>query len=206
MFSPLRLLSLSAAVAATLSTSVAFAQDATATPPAGQVVQPAQQAVYVAPLSQTTQTTYVPQSVAMSGPEEISDFEEGQVVQGYTPVKRTRKGAIITGSILFGVTYGLSALIAAAGEDLSSNGHNEVAALWIPGVGPFVQMANTKSATADVFLVGLGAAQTVGLGLLIYGVTSPKTVLVRNDLVAAKVQFAPIVAKGVTGVGLSGSF
>ena len=47
--------------------------------------QPAVVPVYTAPLSQTTQTTYVPQSVAMSGPEEITDFDfERPVPLGYS--------------------------------------------------------------------------------------------------------------------------
>src|SRR6476659_3833531 len=60
--------------------------------------------VYVAPLAQTTQTTYVPQSVALSGPDEISDVDEGRAAPlGYTTVYRTRKGPLIGGGVTFGV-------------------------------------------------------------------------------------------------------
>ena len=180
----------------------AFAQDDDEEMPPPQ---PAVQPVYTAPLSQTTQTTYVPQSVAMSGPEEITDFDfERPVPMGYTMVHRPRKGMLIGGSVTFGVSYGISVLSAAIGEDISS-GENEAAALWIPVAGPFLQMANTNSATLRVFLVGLGAAQTTGAILLYYGLTTKKRVLVRNDIVGS-MMFTPTAGDGTAGMMLSGRF
>ena len=180
----------------------AFAQDDDEEMPPPQ---PAVQPVYTAPLSQTTQTTYVPQSVAMSGPEEITDFDfERPVPMGYTMVHRPRKGMLIGGSVTFGVSYGISVLSAAIGEDISS-GENEAAALWIPVAGPFLQMANTNSATLRVFLVGLGAAQTTGAILLYYGLTTKKRVLVRNDIVGS-MMITPTAGDGTAGMMLSGRF
>jgi len=168
--------------------------------------QPAVQPVYTAPLSQTTQTTYVPQSVAMSGPEEITDFDyERPVPLGYTMVKRPRKGMLIGGSVSFGVSYGISVLSAAIGEDISDNGQNEAAAMWIPVAGPFLQMAQTDSATLRVFLFGLGAAQTTGAILLYYGLTTKKRVLVRNDIVGS-LMVTPTAGDGTAGMLLSGRF
>jgi hypothetical protein len=161
---------------------------------------------YTAPMSQQTQPSYVPQSVAMSGPSEISGYKEGAPVPpGYTPVERVRKGMIIAGGSIFAGLYFFSALIAAAGEDAKGSGGNEVAALWIPGIGPFAQMANTKSATANVFLAVDGVGQCAGIAMAIYGIASPKTVLVRNDLVGS-VRAVPIVGNGTTGLGLVGTF
>ena len=173
----------------------------------------AQVPVYTAPLSQTTQTTYVPQSVALSGPDEISDVEEGrQAPMGYTTVYRTRKGALIGGGVTFGVSYGICLLTAAIGEDTRDVNYdtgvreaNPVGAMWIPVAGPFVQMANTDSATARLFLAGLGAAQVTGAVLLYYGMTSKKRVFVRNDLVG-NITVTPLAGNGVSGLGLSGSF
>ena len=170
-------------------------------PPPQPVVQP----VYVAPLSQTTQTTYVPQSVALSGPEEINAEEGRPVPMGYTPIQRTRKGLLIGGGVTLGVSYGYSVLIAALGEDLSSDGRNEVAAMWIPVVGPFIQMAQTDSAVFRLVLGGFGVAQTTGAILLYYGLTTKKTVYVRNDLVGS-MQVTPMVGDGTTGMVLSGRF
>lgn len=189
-------------------------------PPPPPTYQPPYQGqpVYQAPLTQTTQGTYVPQSVALSGPEEI-DAEEGRrAPAGYTPVKRARKGMLIGGGVTFGVAYGYAVLFAAAGADDSSSSYdydsgtytedthrNELAALWIPVAGPFIQMAETDSAIARLALAGLGAAEITGAVMLYYGLTTKKTVYVRNDLVG-NLMVAPMAGNGNTGVALSGSF
>ena len=173
-------------------------------PPPQQAAQP----VYTAPLSQTTQTTYVPQSVALSGPEEINAEEGRPVPMGYTPVQRTRKGLLIGGGVTLGVSYGYSVLLAAIGSDLASwsdDGRNELAAMWIPVAGPFIQMAQTDSALFRLTLAGFGIAQTTGAVLLYYGLTTKKTVYVRNDLVGS-MTLTPMAGDGATGMMLSGRF
>src|ERR1700676_408234 len=70
---------------------------------------------YVAPLAQETQQSYVPQSVALSGPRTIGDWKEGDPVpDGYRTATRVRRSAIIGGAVTFGVLYLLSALAAAS--------------------------------------------------------------------------------------------
>ena len=166
---------------------------------------------YVAPLAQTTQPSYVPQSVALSGPREIKDWQEGDAVPpGYRPVERTRRGLVVGGAVTFGTLYFFSALTAAIGAD-SNTGRNPVAAMWIPGAGPFIQMTQTKSATANVFLAIDGAGQCAGIAMLVYGIAVPRTVLVRNDLGENKppkpeVHAVPLVGGGTTGVGVVGTF
>lgn len=161
--------------------------------------------VYVAPLSQQTQTTYVPQSVALSGPDEIDSEEGRRAPLGYTPIQRTRKGLIIGGVATLAASYGICALTAAIGQDTSDGGTNSVGAMWIPVAGPFIQMANTDSATANVFLAGLGAAQVIGAVMLYYGATTTKTVYVRNDLVGS-LQIIPTATDRSSGFALSGRF
>lgn len=184
-----------------LAPSTASAQDADEEQPPPP---PALLPVYTAPLSQTTQTTYVPQSVALSGPEEMSYDSDRPVPMGYTLVKRQRKGMLIGGGASLGASYGLSVLIAAVGEDVS-DGPNKAAPLWIPVAGPFIQMAQVDSATLRVFLFGLGAVQTTGAVLLYYGLTTKKSVLVRNDLVGS-MTVTPYAGDGTTGMMLSGQF
>lgn len=186
--------------------STAYADDDDEDMPPPQVM-PGPAPVYQAPLAQTTQSTYVPQSVALSGPEEITDNTDGRPAPaGYTSVKRSRKGLLIGGGVTLGVSYGISAMTAAIGDDFAgSDGKNEVAAMWIPVAGPFIQIANTDSATAKVFLVGLGAAQVAGAVMLYYGLTTTKTVFVRNDLVGS-LNVGPMVGDGTTGAVLSGRF
>jgi len=180
--------------------------------------QPAVQPVYTAPLSQTTQTTYVPQSVAMSGPEEIDDFDFSRPVpMGYTVVKRTRKGLLIGGGVTFGVSYGYMLLFAAMGADEAryndpyndgygdSSSGNKQAALWIPVAGPFIQLAQEDSATLRLVLAGFGVAQATGAIMLYYGLTTKKRVLVRNDFVGS-LNLTPLAGDGTTGMVLSGRF
>ena len=206
-----RLLLLALPVAALLSSpTTASAQDADEEmPPPQPTVQP----IYTAPLSQTTQTTFVPQSVAMSGPDEIDDYDFSRPIPaGYTVVKRPRLGMLIGGGVTFGVSYMYGVLFAAEGADSSQydydgtgNGENKMAALWIPVAGPFIQMANEDSATGKVLLFGLGAAQTTGAIMLYYGLTTKKSVLVRNDFVGS-LNITPNVGNGTTGAMVSGRF
>jgi hypothetical protein len=159
---------------------------------------------YVAPLSQTVQPVYVPQSVALSGPRFIKDWRDGDAIPwGYHREERVRKGAIISGSILFGITYGYSLLIATLGEDISS-GDNGAAPLAIPVLGPFITLKNSDSASLNYILVLDGLAQAAGAALMIHGIVSPKALLVRNDLGVAFVP-APMGKDG-TGMMMMGRF
>lgn len=140
-----------------------------------------------------------------SGPDEITEFDDSAPVPyGYTKVTRTRKGLIIGGSVTFGVSYGLSTFVAAIGEDLRANGETstDVSALFIPIAGPFVQTARAESATAKLYLLHLGVAQVAGAIMLYYGLTSSKTVLVRND----QLSIAPMVGNGTSGMMVTGRF
>jgi hypothetical protein len=184
------------------TTARADDDDAPPPPPPPQSPLP----VYTAPLSQQTQTTYVPQSVALSGPEEITDVDEGRATPlGYTEVHRTRKGLLIGGGVTFGVSYGISLLSAAIGEDTKGGGKNDAAAMAIPVAGPFLEMGQTDSATLRLFLAGLGAAQVAGAVMLYYGLTTTKKVFVRNDLVGS-MTITPMAGNGTSGMALVGHF
>jgi hypothetical protein len=175
-------------------------------PPPASAVGP--NGEYVAPLSQTTQPSYVPQSVALSGPRMIKDWEPGTPIpHGYHAETRARKGKVISGSILFGVTYLYSSFIAAIGQDISeANGEDNVLGwLFIPVLGPFLEMMETDSTTAHYVLALDGIAQAAGMTLLVTGLMYPKWVLVRNDLASATVVPMKIGMDG-SGFGLVGRF
>ena len=160
---------------------------------------------YVAPLSQTTQPTYLPQSVAMSGPRFIKDWEEGQPIPyGYHHETRVRKGLVISGSIVFGVLYLYSGFFAAVGADASS-GDNQLGYLAVPVLGPFLEMTKTDSATADYVLMLDGLAQAAGVAMLACGLIYPKHLLVRNDLASMTVVPMKIGMEG-SGLGVVGRF
>jgi len=183
-------------------------------PPLNPGPQPPQSAVapngeYVAPMSQTTQPTYVPQSVAMSGPRFIKDWEPGQAIPyGYHEETRVRKGMVISGAITFGVLYLYSTMIASIGSDLSSGtgGDNKVAYMYLPVLGPFLEISQTNgSASANELLVLDGLAQGVGAALFFAGIMYPKHLLVRNDLATMTVLPMKIGMEG-QGVGIVGRF
>jgi len=185
-----------------------YVQQQVAPPPPQDAVAP--NAQYVAPMQQQTQQTYIPQSVALSGPRVIRDWHVGEPIPpGYHPAERIRSGLVAGGATMFGVPYLISALVAAGGADSGCCG-----AMWIPVVGPLIQMTQwgpgtDASATeaGDIFLVLDGALQAAGIAMFVYGLAVPKTVLVRNDLGFLKnVTATPIVGKNFNGLGLSGQF
>lgn len=195
------------AVAMFTAPMAARAQSAPAAPPPAAAVQQPN-GEYTAPLQQQTQPSYVPQSVAMSGPPIINDPNENvPVPAGYHPETRVRKGLIIGGAITFGALYLISLLVAAAGSDIadSTGGKNGVASLYIPVFGPFVQMTQKGSSSGNVVLAIDGIGQAAGAAMLIGGIVAPKTVLVRNDL--GFIQVTPMrMGKDGAGFGLTGTF
>jgi hypothetical protein len=93
---------------------------------------------------------------------------------------------------------------AAIVHDAHAEGRRDNAdALYIPAVGPFIPMIPTSTATGSWLNAMDGAGQIAGLVMLIVGLTSPKTVLARNDLGTARAP--PYVGSGA-GFGLVGSF
>lgn len=195
------------------ASSTAHAQQPTtpsAPAPVYQPQQPQQAAPAqpsAAPAGQAAVYASPPANNAFYGPAEISSYEEGAPIPvGYHPVNRTRTGLIVAGAVTFGSMYFITALVAAGNADAHSGGTNPAAALWIPGAGPFIQMTRTDSSTAGVFLAVDGIAQVGGLAMLVVGLTSPRTVLVRNDLGKVEITPIPIVSKDVMGAGVVGTF
>lgn len=166
---------------------------------------------YVAPMQQQTQQVYMPQSVALSGPRVIKDYEEGdQIPPGYHAESRVRTGLVVGGAVTFGVLYLLSVLVGAAISDTNKTLGNNSSRdngdfLYVPVAGPFLQMTKTDSSSGNVTLAIDGLAQAAGATMLIVGITSPKTVLVRNDL--AEVHVMPMrMGTNGGGLGLVGTF
>jgi hypothetical protein len=150
---------------------------------------------------------YVPPPYAPPalGPERITDFDEDQPVPpGYTAISRKRKGLIVGGACLFGATYGYTVLGAAYAEGLIavSGSSDDVSALFIPVAGPFLELRETDNAAARFFLIADGLAQGAGAFMLLYGITTPRTILVRND----RLSITPMAGRGASGLVLSGRF
>jgi len=177
--------------------AVAHAQSATQpaeqAPPQVVVVQPNAQGQYPAPLTQQTQPSYVPQSVALSGPAHMDWDDDRTPPPGYHLETRIRKGLVIGGAVTFGTMYLFTALGAAAANDLGGS----AGALYVPIAGPFLYMGETSSQSGKVLLAIDGIAQAAGAAMLIAGLAAPKTIAVRNDL--AKIEIKPMIGPGTAG-------
>ncbi len=138
------------------------------------------------------------------GPEEMDYVEGTPIPYGYTRVEKTRKGLVIGGAITLGVVYGFSAAFGAIGEDLrnANETRTNTASMWIPVAGPFLQMKETSSSTGKLLLFHVGLAQTAGALMLVYGLTTPRTLLVRND----QLSVVPLLSTDAAGAMVSGSF
>ena len=139
-------------------------------------------------------------------PARIDDWHEGEPIPaGYHPVKRIRTGLVTGGGIMFGVSYLISVLIAAVGQDLSG-ANNPFWPQFIPVVGPFIQMGVTPLATVAVYCTFLGLVQAGGLAMFIAGFAAPHTYLVRDSYTKNDLQFVPFITPTSSGFALSGRF
>jgi hypothetical protein len=149
-----------------------------------------------------------PSGAPIYGPEEITDFgNSAPVPYGYTKVTRRRKGLIIGGAATLGATYGVTAftgMLAIAFRPINRSAPDPTP-FFIPVVGPFVAIAQSKDSTGDFGLVAIGLGQTAGAIMLVYGLTHSREVLVRNDQLAIT-SIAPLVAPGASGLSVVGRF
>jgi hypothetical protein len=143
-----------------------------------------------------------PPSTGPTGPRVITSWDESQPIPpGYRTEERMRKGLVIGGAVTFGTMYLLTAL----GAAICSDAGGTCGALYVPAIGPFIQMGQSSTATGGFFLALDGVVQLGGVAMLIAGIAAPKTVLVRND-VGFELHFAPIISRDHTGMGLVGRF
>jgi hypothetical protein len=124
------------------------------------------------------------------------------VPPGYHVEEHARKGLVIGGAVMFGTMYLLTALGAAIASDAGSNS----TALWVPAVGPFIQMGQSSSATGAFLLALDGVVQVGGLAMFTIGLAAPRTEVVRNDVGSLTIKVSPIVAGDSRGMGLVGTF
>ena len=127
---------------------------------------------------------------------------------GYHLEHHWRRKLVVGGAGLFVLAYAFSAAAAAASSDAR--------ALWIPIGGPVVQMTQLRSNQGDivqadglamVLLVFDCIAQTVGAGMVTYGIAVPENRLVKNGDASFWIAPSPVsLSRGAVGVGLVGSF
>lgn len=136
-------------------------------------------------------------------PEEL-DYEAGyRIPPGYHVESKVRTWAIGTGAGIFAATYGSSVLMGWASQKMSESGSTDGAALYIPIAGPFIFLNKRGSRNPEeVALFALsGVAQAAGLGLIVFGIASRSTSLMRDDVAASRLVVTP-APLGHSGLGL----
>ena len=114
---------------------------------------------------------------------------------------------IWTGATLFTLSYIASAVGATTGYDDDAGLTSSRAILWVPVVGPFIQVGSTSSAGWNILLALDGLAQIGGLTLFVYGIaTSPRPTAVRSAPTALTLSVSPLIAPGASGATLVGTF
>ena len=141
---------------------------------------------------------------------------------GPQPARTKRKGLIVLGSLVFGITWiaGItSAIFASENEDQgtynpSTGNYDEDDKYtkysqvgWIPIVGPISGYATAGGDDNRVItlMVLWSAAQATGLGLLIAGIVGKKNPHYKGEEKEAGIQVAPLVGQ-LNGIGLMGRF
>lgn len=193
----------------------AHAQTAPAQPAPAPVVYPPP-TQYPAPYPYAY-PTYAPPAPLPDQPKSLP-YDGGEVRQGYHVEERLRRGPLIAGPIVLGVPYVLGLTIA------SEYGfRNQSGWLVVPVVGPFITAATRDKDCIDTYestdspdgecqeeggmrtvLIMDGLAQATGAILMLWGLTSPVKVQIRNDV--ANVNVAPTKVGTGYGVAATGTF
>jgi hypothetical protein len=139
-------------------------------------------------------------------PETLDYDSTRPIPEGYVLRQRPRRGLLVSGSIVFGVGYGLSVLGAASPGDKDIDG----GWLLVPVVGPLIalttqhktcviepQAAHCERSQSTVIVLGmLTTMQVVGASLFTWGVAVPRRRLERKA--------ATTLSIGPTTLGRSG--
>jgi hypothetical protein len=160
---------------------------------------------------------YAPPPALPDQPKSLP-YDGGEVRPGYHVEERVRRGPLIAGPIVFGVPYVLGLTIASEYDFRNQSGW-----LVVPVVGPFITAATRKKDCVSTYessdtpdgecqeeggmrtvLIMDGLAQATGAILMLWGLTSPVKVQIRNDV--AKVNVAPTKVGTGYGVAAIGTF
>ena len=159
--------------------------------------------------AQVTMNDSHPPATSMLSGAGVDDAsaDQQEIPDGFHIEKQSRKGLAYLGAFTFGVPYLLSVVtvVAFVAERPAVDPSFHPLWLLVPVVGPFAMLPATKGASDFAVFFAVGAAEAVGVALIISSVIWPRTVLVRNQ--AAQVLLAPMrIGAAGNGIGLMGSF
>jgi hypothetical protein len=117
-----------------------------------------------------------------------------------------KKGRLVTGSVLFGVSYGLALYVAVASSNFS--GASTGSYFAIPVIGPIVaDVVDPPQSKISGFInflcIGWTAAQSVGLYLLIKGIVVKHS---KTEISSSPVMIAPYAMNDKVGIMLNVRF
>jgi hypothetical protein len=159
--------------------------------------------------------TSIPSSAAEAKPATPAGVQVPPLVDP-TLVHRPRLGPLISGAVVFGVSYAAAAFFAWAGlvtciEDDDPNCGSQAKFLLIPLAGPLIA-ASRDGGSSDLFdefgwptYAAASLVQVAGAALLIYGAVG-HDVPRKRPLPRGAVGFAPVVSRTALGVGLNGTW
>lgn len=140
-------------------------------------------------------------------PPSIIPYEDGDPIPaGYHLESRARMNLVGTGIGLFVPFYAISTLSAAIAE---AGGNSNYWPMYIPTIGPVIAISTAKPENNfATFMLGLDtAAQTAGIGLIIWGMVAREKRLIRIADSVPAFELAPLhFGRGSAGLGISGSF
>lgn len=140
-------------------------------------------------------------------PPSIIPYEEGDPIpSGYHLESKARMNLVGTGIGLFVPFYAISTLSAAIAEGPYDNPNYWP--MYIPTIGPLIAISTAKpDNNFETFMLGLdAAAQTAGLGLIIWGMVAREKRLIRVADSVPALSIAPLhFGRGSFGLGISGA-
>ncbi len=140
-------------------------------------------------------------------PPSIIPYEEGDPIpSGYHLESKARMNLVGTGIGLFVPFYAISTLSAAIAEGPYDNPNYWP--MYIPTIGPLIAISTAKpDNNFETFMLGLdAAAQTAGLGLIIWGMVAREKRLIRIADSVPALSIAPLhFGRGSFGLGISGA-
>lgn len=166
------------------------------------------------------QAYYAPPPAPQPPPDQIRYVEGRPIPPGYHLETQPRKGLVVTGAVLLGGMYAISASVA------GSSKHDGDIYMLVPVAGPFIDMSTRSSCTSSTFsctesegstrflLTFDALTQITGATLLVVGVAAPRKILERDDAPVYgrdtstfRWAFAPRTFRGGgLGVGWGGQF
>ena len=162
--------------------------------------------------NQTVQVNNAPAQPAAPAPSASANVNVQSGEGGF--VSRPAGRLMVSGATLFGVMYTATVLGAAIASDVckedSSLGCREAQwPIYLPIVGPFIQMgymSGTGANTGRALLAIDGGLQAVGVGMFIAGAIMYGANAGRGTQVAKRIQLAPYNASGGGGLMAFGRF